>query len=811
MRSVKISDFLNVVKPEYVFIRIKPNNSIRNEKTHKLAKTVASLYKQLNEQFRKEEAVAKRILGREFLIGTKYSFEQPAKVSYYIYVEKKKVEFYFIVPRKYYSVIKEKMTDVWSNLTVEQVAELPSFGPSATKHQLVYTKEDGLSLATNRSNNDLLHSTLNIIDVMEEGDRAAVFYNFMPTNQNTFKPRYRNTIDRVKKGLPVDRNKLGLGYALKLALGSLFYIADSISDALGELDGKKKPQKDSMFEALLQQMNGAKKYEESTRKKATATIIDTQILVMSESADRLRERNNAKSLAQSFDTISDDNRLEHRAYKGEFKPTDYRIKGAEVNKVGDEEAQNFLALPGRSILENYGFIDKVDTTETDVPEELRTGVMRIGESIYRGMKRPAYLSTDSEFKYLSLILIGPNRAGKSTLIGNLSYDAIKADECVIMFDYIGNCELSDEVAELFPPEKRLFIECDNQETLQGLGYNEVGVTDEEFTQYDNAKKQTTQLMTLVNSINTSDTHLSPKMERYLTSASTVVFMQGGAIRDVFQVLQSVVKRYKFLKGLPSIKDEDIRESVEECIESLMELDDVDKDGNLKGTKLNLIVGIIDRLNKLKANTFMELMLKKDCTYNINLVDEMQKPQLICIKMPEHMFTTDNEKDVYATYWITKLWMALQIRKQKFKNNRDAMTKCNLVIDELYQVENTEKFLTSKLSRLPKFNIKPIISCHYLNQIKHIREELRSASASYLLIAGCDKQNFAEFKEELRPFELDDLLALKRFHAMSLIKTKSGYAKMITALPKPVNKIVDNFVLSSEKDTQVSETYAYNEV
>jgi hypothetical protein len=341
MKRIKVSDFLHVVKPEYKFIRIKPNNSIRNNETHKLARTIASLYKQLNEQLRKDEAKAVKVLGREFLVGTKYSFEQPTKVSYYIYIEKKKAEFYFVVPCKYYSVIKEKLTDVWSNLTVEEVAELPAFSESATKHQLVYMKEDGLSLATNRANNDLLHSTLNIIDVMEEGDRVAVFYNFIPTNQNAFKARYRNTIDRVKKGLPVDRNKLGLSYAIKLALGTLFYIADSISEALGEMGGKKKPKKDSMFEALLEQMNGAKKFEDSTRKKASATILDTQILVMSESADKLRERNNAKSLAQAFDSIKVSSRRLTTASKGRRltksamrrRRTFYRCQGGPCSKA----------------------------------------------------------------------------------------------------------------------------------------------------------------------------------------------------------------------------------------------------------------------------------------------------------------------------------------------------------------------------------------------------------------------------------------------------------------------------------------------
>jgi heterodisulfide reductase subunit B len=188
---------------------------------------------------------------------------------------------------------------------------------------------------------------------------------------------------------------------------------------------------------------------------------------------------------------------------------------------------------------------------------------------------------------------------------------------------------------------------------------------------------------------------------------------------------------------------------------------------------------------------MEMMLKRDTSNNVNLLDEMQKAQVICIRMPEHMFTTDDEKDVYTTYWMTKIWMSLQMRKKKFEGNRDAMTKVNLVIDELYQVENTEKVLTNILSRLPKFNIKPILSCHYLNQIKYLRPELRSASASYMLIAGCDKDNYKELAEELKPFQLEDLMNLQRHESLNLIKTSNGYGRFITALPAPVNTIKKN--------------------
>lgn len=46
--------------------------------------------------------------------------------------------------------------------------------------------------------------------------------------------------------------------------------------------------------------------------------------------------------------------------------------------------------------------------------------------------------------------------------------------------------------------------------------------------------------------------------------------------------------------------------------------------------------ILDSLNKLKINTQIELMLKKESKDNINLVDEIQNNQLICLYMPGSM-------------------------------------------------------------------------------------------------------------------------------------------------------------------------------
>lgn len=782
MKSVKLSELLTIVKPEYVYLKLRPNNSIKNNATHKLAKAIAGLHRNVLQNVRKDEAKAVKFLGKEFLVGTQYSFEVNAKVSYYIYIEKKRVEFYFIVPRQYLSIIKEKISDVWTNITVEEVSKLPTFSESATKYALSYTKEDGLSLATDRRNNDLLNSNLNIVDVLEEGDRAGIFYNFVPTSQFSWRATYENTMRKVKRNLPTDRNKFGLSYALKTSIGVISSLFDDLSDALGGSKGKGSQDGYNALEGLIESLNGGRKISECTRKKATAAVLNTQMVVMSESNDRLRQRNNARSLAQSFDTIADDNRLVAKPFRQFFEFTDYTIKGADINKVGDQEAQNFIAIAGRDVLEKYDFIEKVETQETQVPEDLRQGVMCIGESTFRGHKQKAYLSNYEHYRNLLTLLIGPTRAGKSNLIGNLAIDAIENGECVIIFDFIENCELSDEVAALFPADKVLNIDNSNPSKMQGLGYNEVGFTADPFQQYENAKRQTANLMALINAINVDESRLSPKMERYLEAASLVVFVNNGSIRDVFAVLQNYYVRHEFLGKVPNNQ----YEFMEEYMTSLYELDDVNKDGEIQGggTKLNLIVGIIDRLSILKRNTQMEMMLKRGMENNVNLIEEMQKNQVICIRMPESKFPTPGERDIATTYWITKIWLALQIRADLIRD-KSKRRKVNLVIDEIYQVENTEKFMTSKLSQIAKFICKPIISCHYINQLKYMRKELRSANTSYMLIAGCDKDNYNELKDELKPFTAEDLANMKPYHAMNYVKCREGYSRFITKLPGKV--------------------------
>ena len=179
------------------------------------------------------------------------------------------------------------------------------------------------------------------------------------------------------------------------------------------------------------------------------------------------------------------------------------------------------------------------------------------------------------------------------------------------------------------------------------------------------------------------------------------------------------------------------------------------------------------------------MLKHDCTHNIDLYEEIQKNQLICIKMPENMFSTHNEKDVFCTYWFSKIWLTLQLRKNEMP--REQHTKVNILVDELYQVEKCQSLISQKLSQMPKFTAKLIVSCHYLNQISQLREELKACNSSYMILQGSNVSNFDSLKLEFTNlnYTVDDLLNLKRYHSLNLLSYEQGYWAGITALPKPL--------------------------
>lgn len=748
-KSMKLSTYFKIVYPKYNYYKIIPLKSLRNYNSDKIISVVTTLYR----------SVSKRIIKE----NKKFFFNPQVKVGYFIYMEKANIEFYFIIPEQYESLLKSKISDVWNGITIEKVDNIPEFNNSkSTKYFLTYKNEDALSLSVDKRNNALLSSMLTTVETMEDSDKCGVLFYFTPTTQASWKEDCKRTLERYVQGYPIDKEKSGIKYILKLGIRICLAFIEIVMDSLiGFTDNNYKNTKLTFSQSIPLSLE--------TNKKKDSKIVKTQIVIVSQSENKISADNRAIDLCESFNTLKGDNELVYK--RMHHKP--------ESIKTTPMECQNFLSLPGKELIEEHK-IKCIDVLESQVPKELQTGTINIGKSEYRGTKTNVYLCNDQELKNLSLCITGSNRSGKTTLLSNIIDNCLKSGESCVLFDFCGNCELSQHMEKLFK-NRILNIQCDNYKTMQGMGYNEININEKDiFKQYTNAKMQANQLTTLLNSVNEEDKNVKAKMDRFLSCASLATFISHGSIRDVFNVLQNYKIRQEFINKIPKEQ----HNNLEEYILGLQELNETSKDGTITGTKYNLIAGIIDRLNTLNRNSYIELMLKKSCENNINLLEEIQKSQLICIKMPEAMFSTAQEKDVFCCYWFSKLWLSLQLRKNDI--SREKHIKTNIFIDEIYQVEKCQNLMSEKLSQMPKFSSKLIATCHYLDQIPVLRNELKASNASYMILQGSNVKNFDTLKQEFQNlgYSAEDLLNLKRYHALCLLSYQNGYWAGTVKMPPP---------------------------
>lgn len=786
-KAITLSEYFEIVHPKYSVLQITPNTSNRNYDTELIAKTIANLYRMPYQR------VLREIKGA----GFKIKYELPAKTSFEINITKDDCTFFIIVPRLYSKLFIEKCTEVWRRATVQEVATIPITDEEilkALKYELHYSKEDALSLKVNKKTNDPLNNILNVMDIMEPDDKVNILYNFIPINQIRWLGIYKETMKKLKAGLPIDKEKLNAAVILKyLGIGAIKVI-DFAFDLLNEILGDSKPQ--SHQEAAVTMIDKLSNLSVITRKKENSVVLDTQLVVISQSPDKVRKQNNAYSVLESYKSIAEDNSLKYKKIKDKTKIDlyDYKFEGVDTNRMSTLECNDLLQIPGHDLLQRFNLNTKLDVLENPIPEELQHGYVYLGAAVYKGKEFSAYMRDEYNFGNLALLLLSPQGGGKTTLIANMSKNANDKHEAVIIIDYIKNCELAESVKKAVRRSDVIELDLSKKECFQGLGFNEVKVEGkDEFERFRMANMKAEQTLAFIDSINTDGYPLTSKMRRVLSAAANTVYLQDNtSIGDVIKCLQNWKIRRKYIEYIQTLS-EDGQNYYSDMVTALEELDDIQEEYDKKtkelisreivGTKESKIDGILDRVNLIQENIYLKYMFNMKCDKNINFVEAIEEGKIILIKMPEDAFNNMMVKNVLVTFFTSKIVLATKLRGAM----HEKPSRCNVFYDELYQAPTAETVIYGVLSQLRKFGTKIVISAHYMNQLMpQLKNEIKASGASYMLLQGADKKNFEELREEMAPYELDDLLNLKQFNSLNLIKYEKGYAKFITKLPKPLN-------------------------
>lgn len=766
-KSIALDKYIAFKYPEYTYLHIIPQKSIRNYNTDTITKTIAHTYKSLNKRVRIEQK--------------KLFFQTNFKIGYVIDIGSSNADFYFVVPKSFSNLLMEKAKEIWSTATIE-IMDTPirEFSKTALRYELSYEKEDALSLAIDKKSNEPLNSILGSMNILKDDDRVTICYNFIPTSQDRWKIRYDDTIERFKKGKPVDKNIATAPSILKLSLGLVLNILDSVLEVFCDFLGADKyKEEDSLYNAVMKIFQKNEELSPLTKQKREQNIIQTQIAVISESSDKTRKTENAISVCQAFSSLDGDNRLIYHKTKSKFKLTDYdfAIKNSYTSTV---EASSFVQIPARTLLEEYN-INHISIEETSLPPLLQQGYIQLGFTTYRGTKTMAYLEDDREIGSLPLVILGRQGGGKTTYLCNYASYVAKRAESIVHIDYIKNCEASKSIESALGSNNVIILDFSKEDGLQSFAYNELRFTNNMswFEKQELANKKSQLVLELVNSINVNGDPLSPKMEKFLMAASDIVNLDDKAtLKDIMKCLQNYRFRDKVIKSIP----EEIKGALEDEIFALRELDDVNKEGNVIGTRDSKIEGILDRLTLLKRDFYLKQMFNKSPQNNLDFSKALEEGKFILIRMPQAKFK-NYVKNVITTFLTTKVWTACEIRGELNERNR----RCHLLIDEISQCHTAEMFMESILTQTRKFGLKFVLTGQYLDQLnKKTIYSLKGAGASFMLLTGSIKEDFNYFKDELsEKYTYEDIRKMEKHSSLNIVNTSIGFCSFITKLPKPL--------------------------
>jgi ABC-type cobalamin/Fe3+-siderophores transport system ATPase subunit len=782
MKSMKLSTYFALRNPRYTTLQLIPSTSNRNYDTELIATTIASMTQlPLFKRFKKEKTVK----------GFKVTYNLPDKCCFIIQIEKSDCKFFLIVSELYKTLYIGKAMEVWKRVTVKELDTFPQF-KGGLKYSLSYSKEDALSLKLNKKTNEPLTNILSAKSILIDGEEIDIFANFIPINQFRWKGVYNGTMQKLKIGLPVEKNKfnaLVIGqYAITICFAIIdfaFSLIDSVISSGRENEVKSKNQytHDRM-----------KQLSPFTIKKEGSKVLQTQILINSSSTDPEREKNNIKTIIESYKVISQDNSLEAKKIinNSVIDPLKYTWNNVPKNTMTTAECNNLIQLPGRELIEILKMKTKVDVLENPVPEELQNGNIPLGLVTFKDKKQNSFLPSDYNIGNLMLGLLGPQGCGKSNFIANFNKYANKVKEGNIIIDFVKNCELSDAVKKAVDSKDVIDIDLSQQSGFQAFAFNEVQYSGkDEFQRLEVASMKTEQTLAVVDAINNDGLPLTGNMRRILNAAANIVYLHNNSsIGDVIKCLDSHVERHKYLDYAEQNLTDEGKSFLLDATEALKELDKVEVDTDKKtkeelrrevvGTKRHEIEGILDRINLLKENMYCKYMFSMKADRNINFVKAMEDGKTVLIRMPEHKFSNTMVKNVLVTFFTSKIMLATKLRGSL----HEKPSRCNVFFDEVYQAPTAMGVLVKNLSQLRKFGTKVILSMHHLEQLsRELQAEMKGSGASYMLFSMCGKEAFQSLKDEFNPYELEDLLNLKSFHSLNLIRTRQGYQKFISQLPK----------------------------
>lgn len=771
-----------MIRRNYNTFKIIPDNRVKNDDNQTITQSICSTF----------IPPVERVTRRGVYEKTKIYFD--------IELKKGGADFYLTLPDHVGDLILSKAKTTWDKANIHQDHLDNNFNIDDVEFGELVLKDYNFK-SLNTSKNDLypLTNLLSLTRVLNDEERVRVSICFEPLKRVDWIERNEDDYKAFKKGKRVNREvkkseelfKRGMTLAESAVSIYLEYKLLVLETLMGMIvsddseDERKEPIININFPKqegyILNKIDGT---NHNSTYKRTAESCMTRILVLSQSEDKQRSKLNLLSVANAYKDLSDDNELVLRFPNKKYikEVIRHNFDGSEECILCDKEMAKLIQLPQVTLQQSYG-LQVIETREVGVPVEGTKGKIRVADVALSSKNKTVTMYFSDDIKKVSFtnVVMGPEGCGKTTQITRIAKECSWNGYSNILIDFIEDNKLAKEVRSAIDPNKVVTITLGERGFVPALAYNEVsklitGDTDN-WMKIHYASMIAEQVEYLVNSITSQATgELTDGMIRLLNAACRIVFVKPGAtVGDVLQVLKRHDKRLEAIAYAKTVYDAD-----SDLFYELDAINEYSKDkAEVTGTKTGnkSLDGVLSRFTQLTKVPYLEAMLKAKIDPNDDFDKWIQEGKSIFIMIPQNLFPNPRTRDIITTYYITRIWLAAQIRED---NSNSKL--CNLIFDEVHQMPNTASFISEHVNEFRRHRLGLTISCHYLAQFKALEEALLSKRTNYIICQGTQKDNVKKLAEEIAPFTLDDLSKLKLHEAICSINYTSGRHNFIGKLP-----------------------------
>lgn len=806
-KFIKISDkgvfiapfsyhLLTIEDAEFITFKITPDRELRNYNNLSIINALTDLYTPLSERISKERfIVSLPIIPIDITLPKpKWTYKHLPRLYFDIVYKGEEVTFYISVPTQWKDLIQQKINQAWEHSAIDIVDGLPKINKELSLlADISYKRHNMFSLKTDRDDNDPMTDQLSIVNHMKESDIARVNVCMEPTNQRDWISDCEDAYELIKKGQLPNRKYAGLKnrklLVWRIIESTIRAISNTLLEFLTDKGTEYMPPRDPQLELIL----SGGKLSAGTLYKIGSHSLKTHLTVISTSEEPTRADTTLRTLCNSYKSLSSDNELSYtilskskRLNRIEAIDSYKKPKNIDPMIVSDKEAAKLIQLPTAGLQDKYP-IPSISTREFNVPDIVLDKARGIPFGYYN-MKCKEYIAhiptIDHDELCLPTVVVAGMGQGKTKgFASNYALEMFLKGYSVIAVD-VAKGEIMEQLLSTIPKDrmnKVVYLDLSNPDYPIPLDWSEVTL----YNTRTASQRLTDELSHFLKS--TSDP-TGDRTRMYLEIAAKTVFsISNKTILDIVLILKSAEYRAQLLR---EIKDPGLIAQWE------------DWDNLTEAQQREFYRPILFRLNTIMGN-----QLLKNCICQKPKLDENGEPiinfrkwmdegYLVLIKAKKSSLLEQGLNDMMS-FITAKVWLSALTRDE----DKDDYRPCIYLLDEPQQyLSGSANHFAQMFTESRKWRLKLVFLFHSWAQLKEKDKDLARILRSALChwhIYSTSEEELKDMKSYIKPYTIDEAIALKRHWAINHIRVGGDYHTFITKMiPPPSDRLprIDNSVI-----------------